>query len=136
MISRVVLIVAVSCIMGIQAETVLTKDYAESLIDIAWKKYDAFIEKKPDLGHSGQLLQCEKEADGFVCNVNSNYVLPRSLVSDLMAYFRAIASSKYPLSRVVTATNDVLHMFMRRVDSVNFNVYITLQKDSLLLRIP
>ena len=52
-----ILLVAIS-VLGARGETLLTKDFAESIVDIAWKKYEAFIESKPDPGKSDVLLKC------------------------------------------------------------------------------
>lgn len=135
MMVRVILFVAVGYVMGIRGETVLTKDFAESLIDIAYKKYDAFVGVGPDPGQSGKLLQCDREADGFVCKVNSDYVLPMSLVTDVIAYFRTVANERLPGSRVITATDDKLHLFVRRFTSLNFNVYFPLKKSNSFVNI-
>ncbi len=134
--AKCLILLMATSVMGVRGETILTKEFAESIVDIAWKKYEAFVESKPNPGKSDTLLKCVGVGSAFVCEVNTEYVLPDSLSAGMMTYFRAMVNLKYLAGdRVLTSKDGRVSMFLQRVGGANFSMFIPIKKESTSMNI-
>ena len=118
-------------------ETVLSKDTAESIIDVAWEKYQAFVDSKPDPTRADALLKCGKDSGSpntFTCAVKEEYVLPESLVEPVVSYFKSRAAMHHQLGdKVLSARDSKLKLFLQRIGP-SFHIHFAMKNGSETLK--
>ena len=127
------LAIVASSSLAIRGE-VLSEEAAKIIVDVAWQKYVAFVDKEPQPVRADSMVRCSGGDSAYSCEVEGRFELPQSLTESVYAYFKTkTAERAHFLEWTYRTVDNRLNLFLERLVSAKFELHFPLKKVDQLL---